>query len=222
MIQTIEYQKGIYTGELKNDLPDGEGTLNIDHHETYCGHWKEGKRHGYGYYSYVSNDDLDGLDCRTIIRKAGIWKDDILSGIVWNFRYEDELNESVSEECVWKDEFGLTLLGVNREGKLIGILADELMNLALRYNREMYSRNGNQCWGKVFRDGHTLIGQFSSHVKQPFYADDYLPHGFCIDIENNQVVYCGMYEMGQRKGLGVTWVNEEVEMDKHKMKFEEH
>ena len=34
---TIEYQNGIYTGEVKDGLPHGNGTLKIDDSETFVG-----------------------------------------------------------------------------------------------------------------------------------------------------------------------------------------
>ena len=41
---TIEYQNGIYTGEVKDGVPHGHGTLKISDSETFEGYWQEGKR----------------------------------------------------------------------------------------------------------------------------------------------------------------------------------
>lgn len=38
----------VYEGELKNDKPNGEGTLFVDDHIAYKGGFKDGLRHGHG------------------------------------------------------------------------------------------------------------------------------------------------------------------------------
>ena len=202
MKQTVEYKSGIYTGEVKDGLPNGYGKLEIDD-RTFEGQWKEGKKHGAGYYTHISSHDYDGLDCRFVYRKRGIWTDGILSGVVWEYRREDDTCEKITESCSLQDEYGLTLLGIDRDGKLIGALAEALTGLEVLYDRGMLCRQGNRSWGKIIRDGHTFIGQFSSEKESPYYADDYLPHGFCIETDGDKLVYCGTFCMGERKGAGV-------------------
>lgn len=200
---TIEYQNGIYTGEVKDGLPHGNGTLKIDDSETFVGSWKEGKRHGAGHHSRISRHDYDGLETTLVYHQHGLWTDDVLSGVVWEYRYEEDMSEKTTESCVFQDEYGLVLLGIDREGKLIGALAKELTELEISYDRKMMCREGNRSWGKVIRDGHTFIGQFSSEKERPYYADDYIPHGFCIELKDDELIYCGMFDMGERKGAGV-------------------
>ena len=203
MEQTLEYQNGIYKGEVKDGLPHGSGILKIGDSETFTGYWQEGKRHGAGHSYVVWNRDFDGLECSFVHHQRGIWTDDVLSGVVWDYRYEEDINEKISESCVFQDEYGLVLLGIDRNGKLIGTLAKELTELELSYDRKMLCYNGNLSWGKVIRDGHTFIGQFSAKKEKPYYADDYIPHGFCIEMEGQELIYGGMFNMGQRKGPGV-------------------
>ena len=201
---TIEYQNGIYTGEVKDGLPHGNGTLKIDDSEAFVGLWKEGKRHGAGHHSRISHHDYDGLETTLVYHQFGNWTEDVLSGVVWEYRYEEDMGEKTTESCVFQDEYGLVLLGIDREGKLIGTLTKEMTELEISYDRKMICCEGNRSWGKVIRDGHTFIGQFSSKKERPYYADDYIPHGFCIEMEDDELIYCGMFDIGERKGPGVT------------------
>lgn len=201
---TIEYQNGIYTGEVKDGIPHGYGTLKISDSKTFEGYWKEGKRHGAGHYSQIWTRDYDGLECKRIHHRRGIWTDDDLSGVVWEYWYEEDMSEKTTESCVFEDkEYGLALLGFDRNGKLIGVLAEPLESLNPHCGRRMLCQKGNRSWGKLIRDGHTFIGQFSSENESPYYADDYIPHGFCIELKDDELIYCGMFDMGKRKGPGV-------------------
>lgn len=203
MEQTMQYQKGIYTGQTENGLPHGVGRLEISDTQAFEGEWKDGKRHGVGHYSHISERDYDGIDSILIHHQRGVWTDDVLSGVVWEYRYEEDLDEKLSEECTFRDALGMELLGIDRDGNLIGALAPTLGALETRWDRSMFTRNGNRSWGKLEREGHTFIGQFSSLEERPYYAVDYLPHGFCVELQGGRPVYCGMFDMGQRKGPGV-------------------
>ena len=203
MEQTLEYKNGTYIGEVKDGIPHGKGILKIDNNKSFNGHWKNGKRHGFTHYSNISIDNYDGLETTFILHQFGEWTDDVLSGVVWEYIYEDDMSEKTTEYCVFQDEYGLFLLGIDREGKIIGSLAKELTELEMQYDRKMLCYNGNLSWGKALRDGHMFIGQFSSEKEKPYYAEDYLPHGFCIEVNGDELIYCGMFEMGKRKGLGV-------------------
>ena len=37
-----------YTGEWKDDMPNGHGTMTYNDGKTYIGEWKDGERHGQG------------------------------------------------------------------------------------------------------------------------------------------------------------------------------
>lgn len=208
MEQTIELKEGIYTGELKDGLPHGSGKLQLSDTRTFEGQWKEGKRHGTGHYSHIWRRDYDGLECVLVHHKCGIWTDDILSGVIWEYRFEEDINEKTTEQCVYQDEYGLVLLGINREGKMIGLLAEQMDKLAISYDRGMFSYRDKKSWGKLIRNGHTYIGQFSSYEDRPYYAEDYIPHGFCIEMDDENIIYAGMYDMGEYKGAGVFWSND--------------
>ncbi len=76
---TIEIDGGVYTGELRNGVPHGYGTLvypqqilpgKIQHGDRkYEGEWKDGKKHGEGTMSYPEG----------MVRK-GIWENDVFTG----------------------------------------------------------------------------------------------------------------------------------------------
>ena len=38
----------MYTGDIRNDMPDGRGLLNFKNGGKYLGEFKQGKRHGMG------------------------------------------------------------------------------------------------------------------------------------------------------------------------------
>ncbi|XP_040028824.2 alsin isoform X3 [Gasterosteus aculeatus] len=55
----------IYTGGFKNGLEDGFGEFvapnkSLNKNDQYVGHWKDGKMHGLGTYSYASGEVYDG------------------------------------------------------------------------------------------------------------------------------------------------------------------
>ena len=203
MEQTIPFGEGTYTGETQDGLPHGFGEWQISNTQTFEGRWAFGKQHGVGHFSHLSDRDYDGIDCILIHHQRGVWADGVLSGVVWNYRYEEDLSERLEETCTFRDELGLVLLGIDRDGKLIGALAEAINGEEMRWGRGMLSRNGRRGWGKLERDGHLFVGQFSSYEERAYYAEDYLPHGFCVEFSGDSPVYCGMFDMGKRKGAGV-------------------
>jgi len=76
---TIDFNGGVYTGELRNGMPHGYGTLvypqqilpgKIQHGDRkYEGEWKDGRKHGEGTMSYPEG----------MVRK-GIWENDVFTG----------------------------------------------------------------------------------------------------------------------------------------------
>ena len=44
---------GKYSGEIENDLPNGQGTLTESNGEKYEGEWKDGLIHGQGTYNWL-------------------------------------------------------------------------------------------------------------------------------------------------------------------------
>lgn len=205
MKETINYLNGVYTGELKDGVPHGEGMIRYGDKGEFTGSWKNGKKHGEGYYDYYSTHEFDGLDTVTVRRIRGEWTDGVLLGAVWSYNHEEDIGERTTETFVLQDERGLRLLGIDRDGNIIGILADALTHPSPYFNKEILSRNGNIAWGMLVRDGITYVGQLGSDMESPYYAEDYVPHGFCVELEGERVVYCGYYDLGVRRGAGVTF-----------------
>jgi hypothetical protein len=52
--------KGTYTGQVSNDKPHGQGTMNYDDGRVYTGSWSEGRWHGQGKASFSNGDSYDG------------------------------------------------------------------------------------------------------------------------------------------------------------------
>jgi len=53
-------QIGIYAGEVKDDLPEGEGVMNFANRDRYSGHWTAGKIDGKGTMNYANGDRFVG------------------------------------------------------------------------------------------------------------------------------------------------------------------
>lgn len=177
-----------------------EGTMEFGS-GTYVGEISDGLPHGNGHYSYISRSDMDGLDSVFIHHKRGVWTDGVLSGVVWEYRYEEDVREEVREECSLRDGYGLTLLGVNRDGKMIGILADQLSERDACRDRDTLCRDGDLRWGWAKLGGRVFVGQF-------VLKNEFVPHGFCIEFDGDRVVRCGAFEMGERKGVGVVFTDD--------------
>ncbi|GLD59059.1 alsin-like isoform X3 [Lates japonicus] len=66
---TMKWPDGrMYTGNFKNGLEDGYGECIIPNKvlnkpDTYQGHWKDGKIHGFGKYKYASGEVYEGCFC---------------------------------------------------------------------------------------------------------------------------------------------------------------
>ncbi len=56
----IELDEGIYTGQLLDGIPSGEGTWEHPDGSNYEGHWQEGLAHGYGIMVWPSGDKYEG------------------------------------------------------------------------------------------------------------------------------------------------------------------
>ena len=66
MEMTIEYQNGIYTGEVKDGLPHGNGILKISDSKTFEGYWQEGKRKGAGVIPATNPESPFKMDFQII------------------------------------------------------------------------------------------------------------------------------------------------------------
>ena len=58
----IAYSNGYkYAGEVRDTLPDGEGTIASPQGDMYTGSWKNGRPHGYGNYLWANGDIFSGM-----------------------------------------------------------------------------------------------------------------------------------------------------------------
>ena len=70
LVDKLPWKGGaVYTGEWKNDLKNGKGTMVWDDKSKYEGDWKDGMRHGKGTFYYTNGD-----------KYVGDWKDDVQDG----------------------------------------------------------------------------------------------------------------------------------------------
>lgn len=53
------YSDGYYSGRLRNNVREGEGTFVFNMGDKYEGEWKNNKFHGYGIYTYSSQNPRD-------------------------------------------------------------------------------------------------------------------------------------------------------------------
>ena len=65
---TIDWEEGTYTGEVSNNVPNGEGTYTFDDGDKYVGEYKDDKKHGQGTYTFASKENLGDT-------YVGGWKD---------------------------------------------------------------------------------------------------------------------------------------------------
>ena len=70
----LEYESGIYEGEVFNGFPHGQGTFTFTDGGNYAGGWKEGVYHGQGTAIFPDGSNY-----------VGEWKD----GAPWNGTYSD-------------------------------------------------------------------------------------------------------------------------------------
>lgn len=73
IITTINYNVGKYTGEVKNGIPHGYGTMVYTDGARYEGEWKDGLRDGQGTHTYSTFTIDQG-------KYVGEWKDNKKNG----------------------------------------------------------------------------------------------------------------------------------------------
>ena len=237
MTEKLEFDGGIYEGETQNGVPHGEGTWTLDDDHYYRGSWVNGKKQGQGYlrldedsryegefqngvpegmglYGHVCRRDMDGIDVRIVRYARGEFKDGLLSGVVWQYFLDEDLDTRVEEYCVIKDASGLQVFGVDRKGKFIGRLAGELEELSaadrdgVRIVWDVINRSG---WGQIRRDGKVFVGQIATDTDNPYFGYEFYPHGFCAELVEGRCVYVGSFYKGERRGLGAVFNETEDE-----------
>lgn len=98
---TITYDDAEYTGELKDGIPHGQGTMNYPNGNVYSGNWYKGKKQGQGTMTYPNGN-----------KYTGSWKKDIRIGqgtIYYSngTKFEGEFKgDNPSYNGTWYDENG--------------------------------------------------------------------------------------------------------------------
>ena len=64
------FQSGTYVGQLKDDMPHGQGCMKWNNCNTYTGHWDMGRCHGYGIFTQPNG-----------LRYEGYWTDNQQEGM---------------------------------------------------------------------------------------------------------------------------------------------
>ncbi|WP_319559180.1 NlpC/P60 family protein [Marispirochaeta sp.] len=57
---SIEFERGLYTGPLKDGEPSGTGTMRLKNGDTYQGEFRDGLFHGQGTYTWSSGKSYTG------------------------------------------------------------------------------------------------------------------------------------------------------------------
>lgn len=92
---TMSWFDGVYTGQIKDGKPHGEGELILPDGHIYKGEWVNGKKHGKGTYIYPSGYQF-----------IGKWEDDIRQN---NDTWEEKLKNEPDNES-FKAVFGLVVI----------------------------------------------------------------------------------------------------------------
>ena len=66
----------VYTGEVSNGVPNGQGTFTFSDDHKYVGAWKDGRMHGRGTFTWAKGDKFVGeykyssCSCRRPLKAA--------------------------------------------------------------------------------------------------------------------------------------------------------
>lgn len=100
---TKKYLSGVYEGEWKNGLRDGQGKYTWTNGDTYTGAWFEDKRNGQGLYIWHDGSKYKGNYSHGVRSGYGIyyytngtiyegtWQNNLKHGIA-NFYYKESVN----------------------------------------------------------------------------------------------------------------------------------
>ncbi len=120
----MKYRSGIYVGDWKGGLRNGQGKFTWNNNDTYNGTWVEDKRHGQGTYVWHDGSKYRGNYSHDIRSGYGIyyytngtiyegtWQNNLKHGIA-NFYYKESVNiggryfnnEYVSGTGITKDTY---------------------------------------------------------------------------------------------------------------------
>ncbi|AJF97000.1 Morn repeat protein [Pandoravirus inopinatum] len=224
----LDWHRRVYWGDLVGGKPDGYGlalaiprgstrppTRNRDDNgadppSRYEGHWKDGKRHGYGvnvtrggetYDGYWQEDEYHGHGiCRWVDGSVyeGEWKDGERHGCGLHIYASGDSYRGEWEHgrChgrgVYDSGDGFVYDGLWQEGKQHGHGSAQYAN-GNRYEGD-WARNDRHGYGSYLRpDGSRYDGQWENS----------LPHGYGEEAAPQGRAYRGLYRAGKKHGYGV-------------------
>ncbi len=182
----------VYRGEVKNGLPNGQGTLTLSVTIKYVGEFKDGKRNGQGtftlpdgekYVGQYKDDKMHGQGTYTFPsgeKYVGEFKDGLFNG-QGTFTFADGRVKS----GLWKDG---DFLGENQsESKTVTLYISS-------YNWEYFSKPIPANWetSRNLESDHVYIGEVSNG----------LPKGRGTLTFSNGAKYIGEFKDGQFSGQG--------------------
>ena len=138
-----------YVGEIKNGLPNGQGTQTWNNGAKYVGEWKNGLRHGKGSFTFEDGERYEGSWISgdpdghgTIISQNGVSYQDVEEFREYWFNdyqeqyedvYEDEYGRKIDYELINDsddynddDDYNKTVEGVLQMGE--GVYSGEIKN----------------------------------------------------------------------------------------------
>jgi ankyrin repeat protein len=107
--------KGLYHGECKNDLPNGDGLVEFYNGDVLAGAFEEGKHHGYGTLRYAAGEVWEGFSRQG--KAHGHGKFSYPNGAVFEGQYRDGVPNGPG---VYGTADGYTLSGKFVEGSVTG------------------------------------------------------------------------------------------------------
>ncbi|MBQ8540087.1 MAG: TIR domain-containing protein [Clostridia bacterium] len=86
-VRIIEYDDGIFNGEVVNEKKHGKGRYEFKNGDVYEGEFQNDKMHGYGKYVWMNGDVYEGEFQNGM--RDGIGKTTYISGDVYEGRYQN-------------------------------------------------------------------------------------------------------------------------------------
>ena len=200
----------IYEGQHKNGLAHGHGTMrykSVDNLDQYVGHWKSGKRDGFG--TLILEDGT---------RLVGNWKDDNFhvgeyianSGVIMSGLWD---NEYLSEGYM-KTEDGREYSGTFKDQGMfdqgsIKLIGGEHYSGQFENNeyhgQGILTGNDNILYTGSFKNGKFSGYGILRESDGSVYSGEFLegiPHGEGVQSDYSGVVYSGKWVDGEKNGLG--------------------
>lgn len=171
--KTEEYE---YRGFWKNNLYEGEGTMEYNNGDIYIGHYHLGKREGYGLFVRINGHDGNGKARES--RYIGHWKEDRRHGLGYQKYYTGDSFMGEWEEDKRKSGFGYGIINLNKSqhgytGEWENFLPDG-QGVCVYSDRSRYSGQ----WKNGERDGKgTMVWRDRTVYKGEWKEDKREGHG---------------------------------------------